>query len=379
MLEQEKAYKELVIRRDIVKFIQDLRVYNYITSSKRPSEFIKQESYESYIEERGNLSGRLKRFIELADEGLVNFAAVDAYDDDLHKRINELIIKYPSKEDYDKIHSLEKDIDYMTFSCPYVEILPLELLKMNARHFLDCIIPSEELDNILVEILKRTPFVKGSLIYEFLMEHLQYSSFFIAYFQGKMPKEEVQAIFKKICKRFLNLIIDGYSKGNYFQEILELFSEEGAIVDDSIVDSILGNVNLVFADSPIPLATISRMIHESKIKMELDYKDYLASNLSKLSDMNQIEGEFPKITEVLIQLCYSDDFLSTLANLVATHKDNLEIASLLSKTFYSRYLKSVIGRKFDTYYLEAMDRLDVGRSLVMTLKAVKDVKEKNQN
>lgn len=381
MLEQEKAYKELVIRRDIVKFIQDLRVYNFIASNRSSSEFIQQKAYGRYIEERGNLNGKLKRFIELADEGLVNFAAINAYDDDLHKRINELIIKYPSKEDYGKIHSLENDIFYMESSCPNIDSLPLELLKMNTNHTLERVIPKEDIDNILVEILKRTPFVKESLIYEFLMEHLQYSSLFIAYFQGKMLKEKVQSIFKKVCKRFLNLIIDNYSKENYPHEILEMFADEGAIVDKDIVDSVIESAECLFnrSNSTIALCIISMMIYESKVKVELDYKDYLTSKFSEFSDIEQIASKLPKITEVLMQLCYSDKFLATLASLVANHKDSLEIASLLSETFYSRYAKPIIGEKFDTYYLEAMDRLDVGRSLVMTLKAVKDIKEKNQN
>lgn len=375
-LEQKKAYRELVIRRDILKFILDLRVYNFIVSSHNSSDDININHYESYMSKCGYLGGRLKNFIVLADQGLVNFSAIDTYDDDLHTRIDELLKKCTDPEDREKIKALEREIFYMKASCPNISSLPLELLRASHTG-----IQKEERDFFLTEILRRTPFDTESKEYQFLMKHPEYTSPFIAYFEGKMPKEKVQDIYREVLKKFGNLIIAKHSEESYPQDILNMFARAGAFVDASIIDSLIESTKLYSEDEwkLLNLYFISRMIHNSNAKVEVDCKTYISSKLDGFDSMEEIASEFPKITEVLVQLCYDHEFLTTLTRVICSQKNSCEIADLVSKTFYSRYKSPEIGRNFNEYFLKAQERREVGTSLVLTLKAVKDIKENKQN
>lgn len=384
MLEQNDTYKKLLVRRDIVRFVLNMRTYEYVTAGKDKVDF-RVPIYAIYMSKYSGWDERLKELIDRSKELNVNPNFLDEDLDGLASDVDELLTGL-AETDREKVNRLRREIDYLGYCLnSTAESLCGELMRFY-NYFCNVKSPlsHEVLTDAIVELLKMSKFDENAIEYQFLMSHdiLEewfYRCFDNYFFQPRMTFEEHKNNIIKLLTRsmegndFAALAVQKYieryaNKGykmNLYMETLLIECTEQSVLYLNMLKA-LGNypqilpctaqeyIDELFMDF---LNGSSRIVHTPGSL--LNYK------LDRLTRNNLVAGL------VIPLIClYGKEIVSLIANKVALLPNHLEVAVCVSNHLKNNNSQS-LAERFEKDYLEAASTLpDVRSAFVITMQKI---------
>ncbi|HBA37160.1 MAG TPA: hypothetical protein DCY94_00420 [Firmicutes bacterium] len=187
-MEHKDKYKKLELRRDLCKFILDLRIANYLTNNDYKSE-IPVKGFSQYIEQYSDMEGRLDSLLERSRLLGLNPNVLHYYDD-------ELLTEETKKDD--SIRELDREINTLLWCFRDATTLCAELIKIYeyGRNQHSPISQQKLISTICYLAENFGVYEKGSVEERFLtsmtaIANRQFDAAFLAYFDmSRMTEEE---------------------------------------------------------------------------------------------------------------------------------------------------------------------------------------------
>ena len=129
MLKNKKAYKELVLRRDVCRLVYELRQYRYTTVKLHPTVVHSNYNCKHFICEYGDFTKKLTDIMVRARvlKGNPNF--LQDYQDSLGHRCIKLY-EESTDEEKKQISNIQSEINTITYLCHDSKFLSIELMEL---------------------------------------------------------------------------------------------------------------------------------------------------------------------------------------------------------------------------------------------------------
>ncbi len=392
MSENDKNYEKLLLKRDICRFVFDLRCYEHIASGQSSKEF-DLGKYKAHMTQFGNWYILLQDFFRRAERLEVNpnVLANSEYDTD----------------DDLRLQVLDREINSILLFCRDAKTLCAELMRFYSFIKTTSTLTRNAVENAILDLTVK---------YGVYDEHSKETAFFLNSYTYDMPEDWFERAF--IAHFFkedisieahiknLGIIIDKILNGNLwatnlFTSLIPRYASLGVVMDEADFIRLLECKN----DS-IRYSNIYGVIGNNPSIMPFTIEEYLDSLFGDLingknelqhycnSVFNAQDGSRSVyrnavfyeqadlktlLKKLIIPLANASkkkaEFFKLYANKIALLPDSLDIAAEISD-----YLKTVTGNYaevFDSSYLEAVERLKTEReAVVLVLNEVK--KKKNE-
>jgi len=343
MLKNEPTYKKLILRRDILKIIFDLRMYRELNKNCQ-NDYINRMPFYEYVKNHGDLLSRLDKIIEATKEGLVNLYALGEYDDDLG---NEVIKLYDlsSPQEKENLLKLEDEIMYLKQCCPMLNTFTTELMIA----FYELGLP-EEYEKRISKILKLLPYNSLSSEREFIIRKTDNYTWFKNYlFKTSIPDVEHQKNLDEFILTFTTL--SNTQRIELLKSVLPLYKKKSVKLTSNIIQALFKKENNKKLN---PISSISAMniIRESKLSIDENPHTYLKKVLENAKSENKENADIPSLLfetfNSMIKLFDYEECLIVLVKL-ATPSDDLYTALLnrFTKKYHSRYIKEVFEKVYN--------------------------------
>lgn len=378
-MEHKDKYKKLELRRDLCKFILDLRIANYLTNNDYKSE-IPVKGFSQYIEQYSDMEGRLDSLLERSRLLGLNPNVLHYYDD-------ELLTEETKKDD--SIRELDREINTLLWCFRDATTLCAELIKIYeyGRNQHSPISQQKLISTICYLAENFGVYEKGSVEERFLtsmtaIANRQFDAAFLAYFDMSRMTEEERT---SVVGAFIREMYHNHNEAAVlFDKLLKKYGDFIRLSKEDLVLLIEGSSNrsaeflsvfdtLWKSKNPLPISALEYM--------DLLFNEYI-NEISVLEQYRKIVAYLSiqtcdeKLKHAILPLLWlsgidSKEFYSLFASKVALLPDSLSIASSISD--YLKTLTPDYSFIFDRAYLEDTEKLPEVRSeLVFTLKQISD-------
>lgn len=395
-IEEKVAFQKLLLRRDIMRFVFDLRCYRQITNSHDNGDF-KVNDYLSHIDIFSDWHLRLRSLLDRAKAIGANPNLLDEYQDDLVKRVNELR-ETCSPEEKVRLGRISNELTSMAFVCKGARTLCEELVAiypvLKKRDSKDLV---QEIEKAILYLTKTfVQYDNCSIEYFFFMDSVYCTEWFYecfeAYFtKSTIPKEEHQRNMRYLIVN----VIKGYKGAQEkISKILDHCASLGIAIDkDTFIDLIEARIEASFKGRlllnirknpdlmPFTVGDYLDILFDDLIKdkYEMHHSDnsFFSNRKPSIEDWNK-KYLNKALQSIIIPLCRvstisMEDFFRLLGSKIALLSDHLEVASNMSD--YLKTLSPDYSGVFEEAYLEASERLPEERTrFVLTLAAIKESK-----
>ncbi len=227
MIKNENSYKKLILRRDICRFILDLRIFSEMLEKNEMSRLTNAYQYQVYMFKFINFDSRLAELMNRAKELQANPNPLSEHEDELAIEVKDLLADC-TPDERSMIANLELEISSILNLCPKAETLCRELMDFYDTHFhsMNPLSDTAIRNTIKTLIANYTGYKTGSSEYNFLMERyfpdLEFSRELVAsyFFQDGIDKEDHMINFSSFIEDASNKV------GSYFLKRLCFTIEE---------------------------------------------------------------------------------------------------------------------------------------------------------
>lgn len=408
-IKQKETLEELEFRRDVARFVFDMRAFEQLCASKNTTEF-NLDFYVKHAIEEHVLDKRLYVILERAVSRKWNPNLIDEYQDDLVKRCRDL-----PDEISDEVHNLSKEINTFLFTCKNAKSLCGELARAFEFIQKDNYLISEEAAISAMSTLVRdyVKYDEKSAEYTFFRELGFGFSWFYDLYEEYFFKPEVTK--EEHAKNFDFLLHKARAGKFVAKELLRKLIPKYAELGISISESTFCRLVETYNSSDVYF-TILHMLGENPHVLPTIEKDGKLTHLGALEYLEMLFDELVNgkrildhgaaspfalgdeedslstadiqngLKKIILPLCNlmtrtSDgskpikEFFVILANKVALLDDSLAIADTISD--YLKTLTPDYSSVFDEEYLKASEDLNPTRkNFVLTLKAITEKRTK---
>ncbi len=398
MLKDNKFYKEMLLRRDICRFVLDMRMYVQFDDNKS-TEIKNSFEYRNYIRSYGNWDERLDNILSRAQKLGVDPNYLDAYEADylvaIKKRVK--LEQELTPKEQSEITTLDREINAVQCLCPEAKTLSAELLRLYDKANREGL-PFEEnrLKSSLIKILAGTKCDDKYPEYAYLMENESdwTDDLFQAYFlkpqmTGIEHKKNRDTFFEITIRegdsamlsrlsRYMTspdwqripletyqlIFLVEFWKANHkkTEEILNSLSKELPFTAEDYL-------NNLFADFINHHDEMHHCIKEGAIFHKTSGQTANMTSTEKGQALTNLIIPLTRITTLSLA-----DFCRNLANKIVLLEDHYTIATKVNEfleTCSPAQVAAVMSIEFTEAYIEASDKLEKSRTnLVMTLKQI---------
>lgn len=293
--------KKIELRRDVVKFIFDIRLYQKIMTSDDKDQFLNKNKYFEYMRRYNNFLERIDTFIEGAKNGLINLGVLTPYGDDLYKDVRRYS---DNEEEQFAINKIIDEIDYFCLCCPGIATLCTELMILIDKsacngHILS--ISEEKLySKKIEELLSLLPYANFSSEKTYLTEHFYRDNWYTAYFFKDDVKNDIQANFRDLIDAMI-------SKDICCQDLLIRYVKVGAVLEKDVLLQLIQNMN-----RNISVKNILKFLGEEKISLAFSLEEFVMEYFESVKEENE-KAQRNKLTNLLLSLLIIGNHIDVLS------------------------------------------------------------------
>lgn len=313
---KDVVVKKLELRRDVVKFILDIRMYREIMTSDNKEKYVNKYKYFDYMRKYNNFFERVDSFIEGAKEGLINLNALSACSDDLFREAHSCF-NDGTEDEKVALGKIIDEIEYLSLCCPNITTLCTELMKFHNDYNLPSFLSIQDkvlFSNKIAELLSLTSYKDNSSEKSYLMEHFYQDKWYATYFFKDDAKANNQANFRNL----INVVINSNLS---CREALAGHIKAGAVLEKDVLLHLIQNSNR--SESVRKILSILRA---EKISLAFSLDEFISEYFESVKEENE-KAQRNKLTNLLLSLLILSDSMDVLAYItkafVTCHIDDL--------------------------------------------------------
>lgn len=331
--------QKLKLRREVIKFIYDIRVYQEIMASEGKE--LNKNKYLEYLTKYNDWIKRIDGFIAGAKEGLVNLSVLSVYSDDLYKELKDYSAGC-SEEKQDELSEMINEIEYLILCMPNIATLCTELMRLHQSSYLP--VSKEELNSKIEELLSLAPYRSTSSERAYLTERFYHKNWYSKYFYKDEAKEEMQDNFANLIQAMVN--------GTPITSLLRTYINAGAVLKKEVLLSLITIVAFVPKEKS---KKILAFLGKERISFDFSFEEFIESYFESVQNEEDKWVQRNKITDLILSMLlvidnYENEVLSMVAR--ACVKSNIDelvvmnVAADLLSTFPKGYIYNMFKYKY---------------------------------
>ncbi len=296
MLENDIAYKNLLVLRDVLKMVLEMRCYKIVIEEKRDELedcSVDKHLLHNYLENHSSFLSTIKRIEETQQQGLIDWSNPDV-DKIILDESEKLATKYEDRQS--DISKLELEIIRIRQAIVGLQAPPIELMR-----FLTKMPLGNPLKEIVKDLLRSLPHVSSKDVRNYLNNECEVTAWYNAYFieNPTAKKEDYQRNLDELLESILDPA--NPSRIPVIDNALNKYKNcEGLVIDIDILKRLIDAKRFSKIDNA---DLVLSLIYYSEIPLSGDLTVIIRKLLIECSDIDDNWNRYVKLTR-LFETCF---------------------------------------------------------------------------